>query len=227
MRYGKIALIIVLTFGVTDFFDATAYARRGGGFRSSSSRSTSTRSSSWGSSTRRTTTSRTSKWRSSTSSSAARGSRSQAQTPRRTAADQKLYEKAQASGTAFSSKSAATTAFKSKYGSKYTARFDSRPATRPDYIPQSTLVGGRTYNIQYNRQYGGYGYMGPSRTWIMYDAMADAVMLNSLMSRNYYYYDRPRTVYVGSVESSAILLWTGVVCLGLILAFAVYLVATE
>lgn len=237
MRYGKIILVTVLALGVSDFFCASAYARRGGGFSSSSSRSSSSssrssssRSSGWGSSSRRSTPSRTSTWGSSnrtssplTSSFSTSGSRSQTQTTRRSAADQRLYDKAKASGTAYSSKSAATTAFKSKYGNQYTARYASKPATRPDHIPQSTSVGGRTYPIEYNQRYGGYGYMGPSGSWVMYDAMADAAMLSMLMSRNHYYYDQPGMFYARSGGPGTALLLTGITFAALICASAVYL----
>ncbi len=234
MRFGKTVLIIVLVLGVSDFFCVDAYARRGGASRSSSSRSSSSRSSSsWGSSSRRSTPSHTTNWGSSSRSSSSltgslrtSGSRARTQTSRRSAGDQRLYDKAKASGTAYSSKSAATEAFKSKYSGQYTGRYASKPATRPDHIPQTTSVGGKTYSIDYSRRYGGYGYMGPGGSWIMYDAMADAAMLSILMSRNNYYYDQPGVYYARSGGGTS-LLWIGTVFAVLIVASAVYIQVNE
>jgi len=111
--------------------------------------------------------------------------------PKRSSAQEAAYKKAAKSGTAFKSKKAATADFKSKNASKYKSSYATKPATRPDYIPQTTSVGGNSYNVSYNAGYGGYGYMGPMGTWVMYDAMADAATLSLLMSRQGYYYDNP------------------------------------
>lgn len=179
MRFWKLLLAIVLMVGLCDVADAKR--RSGGGFRSSPSRSSPSRSSPTRSSPSRT--------RKATSSS-----RPKATPPKRSAADQKAYDKAKQSGTAFKSRNAAVSDFKTKHSSKYTSKYTSKPTTRPDHIPQTTSTGGKTYNVTYNQQYGGYGYMGPSGAWIVYDAMADAAMVSALMGRNNYYYD---TVPVG------------------------------
>jgi hypothetical protein len=118
--------------------------------------------------------------------SATRGSKA---TVKRSATDQKSFNKAKANGTAYKSKAEATSAFKTKNAAKYPAKYTSKPATRPDHIPQSTSVGGNTYNVSYNQGMGGYGYMGISGSWMMYSAMTDVIMLSTLMSRNNYYYD--------------------------------------
>lgn len=229
MRSGKLLLIAVLALGVSDFYCADAFAGRGGGSRSSSSRSSSS-SSGWGSSARRSTPSRTTNWGSSSRSSSSpntglstSGSRTRTQTSPRSAADQKLYDKAKASGTAYSSKSAASKAFKSKYSSQYTARYDSKPATRPDHIPRSTSIGGKTFNVNYDPQHGGYGYVGPRGSWIMYDAMTDAAMLSILMSRNNHYYDRPRVSYRTNNRVGSANPWIGIICVTAILAFGAFL----
>ena len=110
--------------------------------------------------------------------------------PKLSAADQKLRDRAKSSGTSYQSRSAALSAFKSKNASKYTSNYKTKPTTRPDHIPQTTTgSGGSTYNVTYNPGYGGYGYMGSSGSWIMYSAMADTMMMNSLMRRNNYYYE--------------------------------------
>lgn len=91
-------------------------------------------------------------------------------------------------GTAFTSRDQAVSNFQSKYGNQYSNHFTSQPATRPSWVPQSTSVGGHTYNITYNSGYGGYGYYGPGGSWVMYDLMRDAVMLDMMMSHQGYYY---------------------------------------
>ena len=230
MRRWKLILIFGLVFVATGLSSSDAFARRGGG---SSSRSSSSRSSSWGSSSRSSSQSRTSMWggssRSSQSTSyglSSSGSRTRNQTPARSAVDQKVYDKAKASGTAYSSKSEAVSAFKSKYSNQYTSRYASKPATRPNHIPSTTSVGGKTYNIIYDQRRGGYGYMGPGGSWRMYDAMADAAMLSILMPRHYYYYDQPymRTHYDRGFST---LLWGGVICFLGIMAGAAFVSATK
>lgn len=233
MRFWKIVLITVLAVGMTGIFNIdTADARRGGGFSSSRSsfssssrsRSTPSRSSSWGSSNRSTKPS-TSTWgssnRSSSSSSksglSTSGSRTSTKKPVRSAADTALYNKAKTSGTAYTSKASATQAFKTKHASQYKSKYDTKPATRPDHIPQSTTVGGKSYNVTYNQQYGGYGYMGPSGSWIMYDMMTDAIMMDTMMRRQNYYYDRPGAVtYVSTGGGGRWLMWFGLIVVGII-----------
>lgn len=117
--------------------------------------------------------------------------------PRIGGASQALYDKAKVNGTAFTSRNDAVSSFRGKYGSQYTNKFASEPSARPDYIPGSTSVGGRNYTIIYNHGYGGYGYYGPSGAWMMYDVMADAVMLDLLMSHRGYYYGPPYGAYGG------------------------------
>jgi hypothetical protein len=99
------------------------------------------------------------------------------------------------SGKAFETRESAAADFKSKYGSTYTSKYKTEPAKRPEHIPASTTVGGKTYNITYNQSSGGYGYWnggGPGLgTFIMYDMMSDAIMMNTMMSRHDYYVGPP------------------------------------
>lgn len=241
MRFWKIVLITVLAVGVTGIFNVdTADARRGGGFssssrsfssssRSSSSRSTPSRSSNWGGSNRSTKPS-TPLWggsnrstKPSTSSGlSTSSSRTSTKKPVRSAADQALYNKAKTSGTAYTSKSAATEAFKTKHASQYTSKYETKPATRPDHIPQTTTVGGKSYPVTHSEQYGGYGYIGPSGSWVMYNALTDAVMMDTLMRRNNYYYDRPGAVtYVDTGGGGRWLMWFGLIVVGIIIVGAI------
>lgn len=169
----KKLLLALFTIGLIlgSFDDADARRRGGGSFRSSRS---SYRSSGKSSSSRS---------RGKFSSSSKRGKFSS----RRSKADRAAYKKAASKGTAFKSKSAATKHFKKKYASKYKTKFDSKPKTRPDYIPKTYEKGGKTYNITYNPQHGGYGYMG-SDGWHAYNVMRDATMMSMLMRNNGYYY---------------------------------------
>lgn len=112
-----------------------------------------------------------------------------------TKADQKAYDKAKANGTTFKTRKAASADFKKNNAAKYASTYASQPSSRPGHIPQTYASGGSTYNISYNQGYGGYGYMGLSGSWIMYNAMADVAMTGyyrrQMASAGYYYGPRP------------------------------------
>ena len=105
--------------------------------------------------------------------------------------DKVAYEKATKNGTAFKTKEEAISSFKTTHGAKYTSTFPKEPVTRPTYIPQTTNVGGRDYNVSYNQDRGGYGYMNNLGTFMMFDAMTDAVVMSSLMNNHGYYHGSP------------------------------------
>jgi hypothetical protein len=110
-----------------------------------------------------------------------------------------LYDSARKNGTLFSSKAEASQAFRSKYAKDYGSTFASEPSARPSYIPSSTNVGGQNVNVVYNQGLGGYGYLHPTLgTWILFDALTDAAMADSLMSsRGYYWGGAPAYVSHG------------------------------
>lgn len=90
-------------------------------------------------------------------------------------------------GTALQSKQASTPVkskseyvsdFKAKNAQTYTNKFTAEPASRPSYIPQTHVVGGNTYNINYNSGYGGYGYYNALGAFIMFDALEHAANNN-------------------------------------------------
>ncbi len=111
-----------------------------------------------------------------------------------------VYDTARRSGTLYSTKAEAQSAFSSRYASQYGSTFQSEPATRPNWIPQSTLVGGQSVNVTYNPGLGGYAYLHPTLgTWMLYNAMSDAIMLDSLMNHHNYYYGAP--VYMSHGQS--------------------------
>jgi len=189
-RIGILTLLGILLIGV---MSSDVYARGsrsfGGGGRSRSS---------WGSSNSRSSSSKSTKPSSSWSnrSSTKTPTTRKVTTTKPNTTDKALISKAKTNGTYYKSRDAAVKSFREKNASKYSSKYSSKPATRPEHIPQSTTSGGKTYNITYNQSHGGYGYMGPSGAWIMYDAMADAAMMSMLMTRNGYVYERPHTTYV-------------------------------
>ena len=72
-----------------------------------------------------------------------------------------------------------------KVASQYKSTYATQPKTRPGHVPQTYRgAGGNTYNISYNSGHGGYGYMGPLGTWMMYDAMSDMAMYSYMSHRN-------------------------------------------
>lgn len=177
----------------------------GGGsrsFSSSSSRSFSSSSSrpssSWRSSSSKSSNS-TSKYNGFGSSSSS-SSKSWSTTPQTSArvgskVEVSRYQSAVKSGKAFTTRETAVSDFKSKYANTYTSKYTSEPAKRPSHIPNVYRSGGNTYNVTYDRNYGGYGYWsggGPGLgTFMLYDAMSDMVMMNTLMSKNNYYVGPP------------------------------------
>ena len=76
---------------------------------------------------------------------------------------------------------------KSKNAGKYPSKYAAKPATRPEHIPATTQVGGKPVNVTYNVNQGGYGYMGASGSWMMYDTMRDVAIMSLLMNRNGYH----------------------------------------
>lgn len=172
-----------------------------GGFSSGSSASapppsSSSRSNSWGSSQRAPSSAPTS------------------------GADKVFAEKAKASGTSYQSRGQAEDAFKKQYSSTYTTKFSSEPTARPNYVPNTYVYNNQSYNVIYDRSYGGYGYYVGSR-WYYYDAFTDAVILSSLMNRHNYHYTGHAppgsTVYVSDGGSAG---WViGGILLGLLLIF--------
>lgn len=195
------------------FGGGRSFGGRSSGRSSWSSRSSKpSRSSSW--SSKKSSSSKKS-WGSSTSSKPAAtkpsfkpASKDSAQYKSWSKQDKALASKAKASGTSYTNKKEATSAFKQKYSSQYKSKYDTKPTTRPDHIPQTYSSGGKTYNITYNQQYGGYGYMGPSGSWIMYDAMMDVAMMSLLMQRHSYYY--PGVVPQPVVASQPVVIERGI-----------------
>lgn len=176
---------------------------------SSSSRSSSSSKSSWSSSkstksssgwnakstkTTKPTTSSGSSWNSKKTTT----SSSKPQLTKVQQAQKTKYDKAKASGKAFESRSAAVADFKNKNANKYPSTFKEKPAQRPDYIPEKTTVGGNTYNVTYNQDRGGYGYMNSLGTWMMFDALTDVATMSMLMDRQGYYIGSAPVVGTGT-----------------------------
>lgn len=144
--------------------------------------------------------------------------------------DKVAYEKAVKSGTAFKTRDEAVKDFSAKHGAKYTSTFPKEPVTRPSYIPQTTTVGGRSYNINYNPQYGGYGYMNSLGTWMMFDALTDAATMTMLMNNHGYYTGSPYAeapkAQQKSDDSSGIF-WIIIYCIGIFLLVVLLAIILE
>ncbi len=206
MRNRKLAAALLAVFLAT-LGAGEAFARggfRGGGFKAPSFRSigTSRGFSGWGSATRPSL-------KSSPFSSAPRSlAPAASSTPRfgsilggrsSVSTQRSLFDSARRSGTLFSTREAASTAFRSQYAAQYGSRFAAEPATRPAYIPATTMAGGRSVNIVYSPTLGGYGYFHPGLgTWMLYDALADTAIANSLMAQHRYYWGAPVYLSHGS-----------------------------
>lgn len=175
-------LIVVAMVAAMSFMFVTENVEARGGSRSSSRSSFSSRSR---------PTSRPSVTRPASKPSKPRSSSTRSITaPKRTPAQQKSFETAKKNGTVFKSKSAAQSSFKTANATKYPSTYKTKPATRPDHIPQTTMVGGKSVNVTYNVERGCYGY-GMGSAFSPYNSMADLVMLNMLMQRNHYVVDSP------------------------------------
>lgn len=123
------------------------------------------------------------------------GSAAQTSTRPTSKVDKQRYESAAKSGKAFTTREAAVADFKTKNASTYTSKYASEPGTRPDYIPRTYQYQGQRREVLYDQRYGGYGYwsggsMGVGQ-FLIYDALADAAMTNTLMSRHNYYVGQP------------------------------------
>jgi len=209
----RISYLLALVLTVA--FIGDVEARRGGGGGFSRSSSSSSRSS-WGSSSSKSSPSKSSWGKSSTSKTTANRSatkpvnKTMHPAPKRTttkkivpkkpisATDKKRIASAKSSGKYYKDKKSATEAFKKQNAGKYQSKYTTKPATRPTHIPQTYSAGGRSYNVTFNSTHGGYGYMGPLGTWIMYDMYADEMMRQRMMRQSGYviesnYYDT-RTV---------------------------------
>lgn len=156
---------------------------------SSSKPSSASSSSGWGSSSKSATIPSTSNSTSSSGSKSSFFSRPQTSTRPQSNVDRQKYEAAVKSGKAFQTRDQAVADFKAKEANTYTSRYATEPTSRPAHIPQ-------TYNnhtIVYNN--GGYGYWsggGPGLgTWMMYDIMSDAIMMNAMMDRSGYHHGPP------------------------------------
>lgn len=187
-------ILILLSFaiGFSTVFPEDAFARRGG---FGGGRAFSSRSSSWGTKSRA-----KSAWSSQTSRKmkSQRGSIASGRSKAQMKTDKALYQKAKTQGTAFKNRADAKKSFSQGFGSQYGSKYAAKPAAKPDHIPATTKVDGRDYPVDYNPQYGGYGYFGPGRNWVAYSVMADVVVMNTLMRRHQYYYGAAPGVYYGS-----------------------------
>ena len=124
--------------------------------------------------------------------------------PKATKADVAAYKEAASSGKAFKTKAEATQTFTKNIDKECPSKFTAEPSVRPTYIPQSySCPSGQNVTINYNRSYGGYGYMDPlTNAFVLFSA---ASMLSAsdheriMMQHGYYVGDPP--VYHSSIVS--------------------------
>ena len=83
-------------------------------------------------------------------------------------------------GNVFGSKSKAEAAYRKNLKTKW----NTEPSVRPSYVPRTYSDGGKNYNVGFNN--GGYGYWGPSNTWVA--LAAGSMLMNSTMMANQGYY---------------------------------------
>lgn len=129
--------------------------------------------------------------------------------------ERQRYESAVKSGKTFTTREAAVADFKAKEAPKYSSKFTAEPSKRPDHIPSNYRgTDGKTYNITYNQQGGGYGYYsggGPGLgTFMLYDLASDAIMMETVARRSNNYYignPPPATVTVQTGSSIGFLGW--------------------
>lgn len=189
--------IALAMFCLAPLAEAKSYGGGGGGFRSSSSRSFSSSRSSYSAPASSVTKQSAAPSSNSYSKPSTSGSAAQTSTRPTSKVDIARYEAASKSGKAFTTREAAVADFKAKNAntSTYTSKYSTEPAQRPTHIPRTYNYQGRRVDVVYNQSYGGYGYWsggGPGLgTWMMYDAISDAAMINTLMSRNNYYVGQP------------------------------------
>lgn len=191
-RHWKLFALLAGLLAVLLFVPEDLYARRGGRVSFGRSRSfsksfsKSSRAKSWGSKKANRPT--------------LGGSRTSQSAQRASTTDQRVLDKARSQGTLYNSRADATKAFQSKFGSQYTSKYPTQPATRPSHIPQTTTVNGQQYDVRYNPQYGGYGYM-MGGGWRPYSVWGDAAMMGLLMSSHGYawggYGYGPRRSFLG------------------------------
>lgn len=206
-RLNSFILVLIFAFAFSIVIPEDLLARRGGGGFGGGGRS---RSSSWGSS-KRSTSKGWSKKSSGMTSKRGAGSSKMSK------ADRNLYSKAKANGTVFNSRADAKKAFGQKYGKQYTSKYNKEPGKRPDHIPQTTKVDGRSYPVSYDQRRGGYGYYGAGGSWMAYSVMGDLVMMNMLMGRHHYYHGaRPVGFFAGAVR-------TGMIVIIIFVVLAVYM----
>jgi hypothetical protein len=203
---------LILAFASALFTQDLLGASRSSG--PSSSRSSSSSSGSWGrgSSSSSSSPSKSFSWGSSTPKAPPAigpNVKRDVSAPQKSAVDVAAQRKAISTGTAYKSKAQAIASFKSQNANKYPTKYAVEPTIRPSHIPRTTIVGGSTHVVVYNRGFGGYGYfIGP--IWYPYYPLADAAMLGVLMANSGHAYSYPvgnTTVYRSDIDGWCVL-WT-------------------
>jgi len=139
-------------------------------------------------------------------------------------ADKQAAKNAKIAGKHHPNRKAARSDFKKKNAGKYSSKYAKKPSTRPSHIPRSTMVNGVSVNIGYNAGFGGYGYMSPLGTWMMYDMMTDAIMMDRMMSQQGYFIANERGAVIAA-RGFAYYFYYSLMCLVVCIVVLVLLIA--
>jgi hypothetical protein len=197
LTYLKVLAFALVCFGSHAEAKSSGFSSSSRSSSSSSSSSSRSSGSSWGSSSKSTATApKATAAPSSNSYSKPGTSAAQTSTRPTSKADVARYQASAKSGKTFATRESAVADFKAKNADKMTSKYTSEPSQRPSHIPTTYAdSSGTRRDIVYNQAGGGYGYYsggGPGLgTFMMYDALSDAAMMNTMMSRQNYYVGPP------------------------------------
>lgn len=162
--------------------------------------------------------------------------------PRASKADELAHQKAVQANTfgksgTFKSQDEARQAaekdFREKHGPALPSTFKEKPATRPDHIPETVVVGDQTRPVVYRveNNVGGYYYDDPVRGWILYNLMADSMHRDRVMyTRGYdpsgHHYTHTSTYSTTQTRSSSgssnAWVWIGIILIVVLVIGAWY-----
>lgn len=73
----------------------------------------------------------------------------------------------------------------------------------------------------YDNRYGGYGYYNTLGTWVAYDMLSDAIMMNAVLNRDYV--NRTTVVHTSSGGSALGFIFTFILIGGVIVVAVIFM----